>query len=95
MVPGNDLVIYQIAEHTLGKLVVIFQGFYHIIHQLSEYIICIRILTGYIQPCGIHPVAGNSAVDIISEADGTVPPRLVLGGGLVNLILLDDTDRGL
>ena len=90
---GNHVVIDQVAVNLLCKLRIIGQILEHIIHQGGENIVGIGILTGDVQFRRIYPVAGNTVIEIIPEADGIVFPCLILCAFRVDGIL--DNDSGL
>ena len=89
---GDNLVIDQITVNTLGEFCVILQMLQHVVHQNLVDIIGTGILVGDIQLCGIDPAFRNTGVNIITQTDLVILPRLIALAVLVDLVFLDDPD---
>ena len=92
--PGDLSVVYQVAEHELGKLGIFLQALNDIVCQLGKNLIRPGIIVLGSQLGGVHPALGNAAQDIVPKAQISLPPGRKCIGVLVNFIPLDNAYAG-
>ena len=65
----------------------------HVVHQNLVDIVGTGILVGDIQLCGIDPAFRNTGINILTQTDLVILPRLIALAVLVDPVFLDDPDR--